>query len=341
MSRRPWYKRYPADAITGMLMLSLEQKGAYSTVIDLIYLHGGPIEDDARYLSHCCGCSVRKWTALRDRLIDLGKLYLTADGRLSNRRADREIPENDAEAEVLAENALKSHRKRAENAPKTSGKLSENQSTSAKNNGLAEKGQLHRDRDPEARYQNNTAAAAGGRDGLKDTPPVAVAIIADTDPDAGAPALIRAFDGAILTVWGQEAARMPVPGDDATAEKWQDAGVTPELVRNVAERVFRRQRQQNRSPPKALGYLTEPLMEQLTAVATPLLRPRAPAAEAVSAPVVAMGADPVDSTWRARVSGWQRNGFWNVHQWGPAPTQPGCKVPHKILLDLRITSEVA
>ena len=73
---RPWYKRFGADFVHGTLGLSLEEKGAYSLCLDLIYDRGGPIPDDARWLSGVCGVSVRKWTALRERLIDTGKLVV-------------------------------------------------------------------------------------------------------------------------------------------------------------------------------------------------------------------------------------------------------------------------
>ena len=42
MSARPWYKRYPADFIAGTLQLSLDEKDAYSVVIDLLYDRGAP-----------------------------------------------------------------------------------------------------------------------------------------------------------------------------------------------------------------------------------------------------------------------------------------------------------
>ncbi len=77
-----WYKRCGADFIHGTMMLTLEEKGAYSLCLDLIYDRGGPIPDDARWLSGVCGVSIRKWNAIRERLLELGKLSV-ADGLLS------------------------------------------------------------------------------------------------------------------------------------------------------------------------------------------------------------------------------------------------------------------
>jgi len=34
-----WYKRDPNAALEGMAVLTLEERGAYNTVLDLIYTH--------------------------------------------------------------------------------------------------------------------------------------------------------------------------------------------------------------------------------------------------------------------------------------------------------------
>jgi len=110
-----WYKRCGADFIHGTMMLSLEEKGAYSLCLDLIYDRGGPIPDDARWLSGVCGVSMRKWSALRQRLLDLGKLEAD-NGFLSNPRADLEIVSAELSSRERAETGAKGGRKRAENA---------------------------------------------------------------------------------------------------------------------------------------------------------------------------------------------------------------------------------
>src|SRR6476661_5000556 len=111
MSAR-WYKRCGADFIHGTMMLSLEEKGAYSLCLDLIYDRGGPIPDDARWLSGVCGVSMRKWTALRDRLLSLGKLAVE-NGHLTNSRADLELVSAELSSRERAESGAKGGRKRA------------------------------------------------------------------------------------------------------------------------------------------------------------------------------------------------------------------------------------
>lgn len=90
MNGLPYYKAYPRDFIEGTVGMRLELKGAYRLVIDLIYLQGGNLPDDPRYISGLIGCTVRKWKSLRNELIDGGKLFVNGEF-LSNERAVSEL----------------------------------------------------------------------------------------------------------------------------------------------------------------------------------------------------------------------------------------------------------
>lgn len=85
-----WYKRDPNAALQGMAILSLEERGAYNTILDLLYARDGHLPDDERELSRLMHCDIRIWRRVRRRLMDLGKLYIHA-GNLHNVRADDEI----------------------------------------------------------------------------------------------------------------------------------------------------------------------------------------------------------------------------------------------------------
>lgn len=122
---RPWYRRFPDNFIAGTVGMTLEEKGAYSLVLDLIYVRGGPVPDEPRYIAGVCNCSVRKWNAIRARLIELGKIE-AVDGVLINRRAEKEI-------EMSSESA----RERAESGRKGGIKSSEIASHHNENNDLA------------------------------------------------------------------------------------------------------------------------------------------------------------------------------------------------------------
>lgn len=124
MSRRtmPYHRRYQGDALQGYRKLTLEQRGAYTTILDLIYDEGGPIDNNERWLAGAWNCSLRKARALLAELIELRKIYITRDGKISNHRAEQEIG-----------NALKISRKRAENGTKRKDNPSENAKNINKN----------------------------------------------------------------------------------------------------------------------------------------------------------------------------------------------------------------
>jgi len=81
----------PDEWLSGTSELSVDEKGAYITVCALIYSRSGPIDDDEAWLSKACGCHWRQWRRLRQTLLERGKIRLTEDGRITNRRAELEL----------------------------------------------------------------------------------------------------------------------------------------------------------------------------------------------------------------------------------------------------------
>lgn len=90
MNGLPYYKRYPRDLIEGTVGMPFELKVTYAFVLDLIYLQGGALPDDPRYISGVLGVSVRKWNSLRNALLETGKIQ-EQNGKLSNYRAIIEL----------------------------------------------------------------------------------------------------------------------------------------------------------------------------------------------------------------------------------------------------------
>ena len=111
----PYHRRYHGDALQGYRKLTLEQRGAYTTILDLIYEEGGPIENNERWLAGELNCSLRKCRALLSELLTLRKLFINSQGQISNHRAESEI-----------ENSLKISRKRSEVASKPRPKSDDN-----------------------------------------------------------------------------------------------------------------------------------------------------------------------------------------------------------------------
>ena len=60
-----WYLRDPNAALTGMASLTLEERGAYNTVLDLIYAHDGAVDDNDRFLAGWCRVDIRVWKRIQ------------------------------------------------------------------------------------------------------------------------------------------------------------------------------------------------------------------------------------------------------------------------------------
>src|SRR5690606_35991665 len=74
MSGRPWHKRFHSDALSGYLDLTLEERGAYTTLLDMLYDRREPIVENERLLAGYLGVSVRKARSVIDALIAKGKI---------------------------------------------------------------------------------------------------------------------------------------------------------------------------------------------------------------------------------------------------------------------------
>src|SRR5580765_4982193 len=85
-----WHRRDHNAALRGMMMLTLEERGAYNTILDLIYAHDGELEDNENEILPWLRVDPRVWRRLRLRLLSLGKLYVRG-GCLRNERADDEV----------------------------------------------------------------------------------------------------------------------------------------------------------------------------------------------------------------------------------------------------------
>ena len=169
MSIRPWYKRYGADFIHGTMGLTLEQKGAYSLCLDLIYEHGGPIPDDDRWLAGICGVSMRKWRSLRAALIEAGKLS-NSDGFLMNDRAEMVLAEQQESHRKSVESGAKGGRKVAERSTSATRKVPEKEVPVNENNDLDQGTLKHLEERREEKIYNKPPPPKGGSPPLTEVP---------------------------------------------------------------------------------------------------------------------------------------------------------------------------
>ncbi|WP_068419923.1 DUF1376 domain-containing protein [Labrenzia sp. OB1] len=90
MNGLPYYKAYPRDFIEGTIGMEFEVKCTYRVILDLIYMQGGDLPDDARYISGLLGCSIRKWKSIREKLIAADKIVVSGEF-LTNYRALKQL----------------------------------------------------------------------------------------------------------------------------------------------------------------------------------------------------------------------------------------------------------
>lgn len=159
MSTLPYHKRYHSDALNGFMPLTLEERGAYQTLLDMMYDRGGPLIDNERLLAGYMNCSVRKWRQVRERLIEKGKIQIDRDGNIANRRARKELENQSKTQRKLIEAGAKGGRTRVENE-KNGSEINETGQASL-DEGLSE-AQAIRASLPEARSKSSVDKSTGG-----------------------------------------------------------------------------------------------------------------------------------------------------------------------------------
>jgi hypothetical protein len=78
--RENFYRRDPGLALAGMATMSLEERGVYNTILDLLYLTWRPLEDNPAYIAGHCMCAVQKLNPILNRLVEKGKLVRFIEG---------------------------------------------------------------------------------------------------------------------------------------------------------------------------------------------------------------------------------------------------------------------
>ena len=161
MNGLPYYPRYPRDLIEGTIGMTFEEKTTYGFILDLIYLQGGKLPDDPRYIAGILSVSVRKWNSLRSALIDRGKIQVSGEF-LTNDRALIEL----------------------EKLSKYQDKQRENRSRPNKSKDLASPASVHTEPEPElSNKDTNVSLSVSPANGLSE----AVSIYNDVATQSGWP----------------------------------------------------------------------------------------------------------------------------------------------------------
>ena len=68
-----FYKRDPDAALNGMAPLTLEQRGLYNSILDVLYSRDGVVMDDDRVMARMCRVHWHTYRAVKAQLIAAGK----------------------------------------------------------------------------------------------------------------------------------------------------------------------------------------------------------------------------------------------------------------------------
>lgn len=114
-----FYKRDPDRALAGMAELTLKQRGAYNSILDLLYSRDGQVPDDDRRVAKMISCHWREWVAVKADLIAAGKIWVEG-GILRAKRVQETIKEAADFAQDQSKRASNGWQKRR-NANKNNG----------------------------------------------------------------------------------------------------------------------------------------------------------------------------------------------------------------------------
>lgn len=106
-----YHRRYHSDILNAYVGMPLELRGAYDTILELLYERMRPLPNDPKWLSRWLECSSRKTQSLIDELVSRGKIYLTVEGSISNKRFEIEAKDREEWSKTSSTSAAKRWRK--------------------------------------------------------------------------------------------------------------------------------------------------------------------------------------------------------------------------------------
>lgn len=301
---KPFHKRWHGDAINGYSRLTLEERGAYTTILDQMYDHGGPVRDEDRLCCAWLNCDVRVWKRLRAALVDQhAKLRSYTDLKgvrwLVNDRAQSELG-LPTYAELVANFGDKFAIANVELSAKSAKKTKENNATAS-------------------------------REGTENLSPIPLPLPDNPQtPEPGAgqarqDAEVRsAFD-----MWNETAAACGLPAA---------RDLTDSRRRNIARRLQTGGLQRWQEALRAVevsklcrGQKTDWKADLDFVCQAKSFQKLIEGAYGVDAPAPPARREMTEDDWRTAMELWRSYGDW-LPRFGPAPGTPGCRVPTHLIL---------
>ena len=127
----PYFPFYVDDWLDSddVFEMSLEERGAYITLLAAMWKRGGSVKDDQRLVCHILGCRPAKWKKIRAKLEgDLGVIF-SENGQLFNKRLSKEFQKLCKKSQKSRESANKRWQESDENDTEKPNKI--NTSTDA------------------------------------------------------------------------------------------------------------------------------------------------------------------------------------------------------------------
>lgn len=260
-----WYQRDPIDFLGGVQGLPSREIAVYAVTLDLIYQHGGEINNDpgwiAGWIKDMGAAAVRNALA---SLVEKGKLQIEENGNIGQKRARNEAKTRRKQSETNAENGKK--------GGISSGK---SRAASKENKDL---GEANASSENEAEKRREENIGGGGMREAAKTPR-----LNEPSGDVLTPRemLLEAMGAdPVSGMVGPNGTRAGSPGDMIHVKRWAgDLGLTLDEQIAVIHDVMARKKD---DPPASLRYFTK-AMERFAAIkAEPDLSPTKPNLTAIN-----------------------------------------------------------
>jgi uncharacterized protein YdaU (DUF1376 family) len=157
-----FYRHDPDAWLAGTAELNFEQRGAYISLIDLLYSRDGIVPDDDRVVARMLQVDPRTWRRLKYELMAAAKVRTTPEGNLTANR----VAEEQLRAEIRSKLAIHSVNvrwQRFKNAKENNGPNIQGRNT------------------PIRQYKNNSEVKSNARACAREEPPQEVADGSDDD----------------------------------------------------------------------------------------------------------------------------------------------------------------
>lgn len=288
---------FPKDALEGMQLLEPWEELAYRRILDLLYVSGGEVEDDAVRLARFTKTG-KRWPKIRQSLLDMGKLQ-ARNGALLNPKA----------TEVLK------GVEKARNQRSGAGKASAARRKVLKNNETEATGA-----DPPRQRKANETPTVNQRSQRASEPASQRKLASSADGD-GQTCDPVALGREALRALGCDPDRVEANGGTyAPVSRWLAEGVTPAEIVAVFQR--RTDLADKRNP---VAYASKLMGDEVAKLR---------AEERVASGWHPPNPDQQRALWRARLEGFCRNGVWPQNI-GPDPDSPHCDAPRDLIAEVR------